>query len=120
MPNESSSSVRIFYPKYNKEELVRRIKGKLKELNEQLKLSRVVLFGSYAKGNYTAASDVDLLVVYRGEPEEDPFKLVKRTIEISGLEPHIYREEEYVDAREKLEKMEEGGEVLWENPQNQK
>ncbi|MEF8799214.1 MAG: nucleotidyltransferase domain-containing protein, partial [Candidatus Bipolaricaulota bacterium] len=70
--------------------------------------------------NYTAASDVDLLVVYSGEPEEDPFKLVKKTIEVSGLEPHIYREEEYVGAKERLEKMEEEGVVLWKNPKNQK
>lgn len=83
MPNESSSSVRIFYPKYDKKDLIKLIKAKLGELNERLELSRVVLFGSYAEGNYTAASDVDLLVVYRGEPEEDPFKLVKRTLEIS-------------------------------------
>ena len=120
IPNESLSSARVFYPKYNKKELIERIKGKLEKLNQQLNLTKVVLFGSYAKGNYTAASDVDLLVVYSGKPEEDPFKLVKRTLEISGLEPHIYREEEYVDAKEKVRKMEKGGVVLWKNPKKQR
>lgn len=114
MPNESSSSVRISYPNYNKEEIIKRIKGKLEELNEKLKLSKVVLFGSYAKGNYTAASDIDLLVVYRGEPEEDPFRLVKKTLDLRGLEPHIYREEEYEEAKDVVERMERGGVVLWE------
>lgn len=117
MPNESSSSVRIFYPNYNKEEIIKRIKGKLEELNEKLKLSKVVLFGSYAKGNYTAASDVDLPVVYRGEPEEDPFRLVKKTLDVRGLEPGIYREDEYEEAKEIVEKMEKGGVVLWEKNQ---
>lgn len=114
MQNESSSSVRIFYPNYNKEEIIERIKGKLEELNEKLKLSKVVLFGSYAKGNYTAASDIDLLVVYRGRPEEDPFRLVKKTLDVRGLEPHIYRVDEYEEAKEIVEKMEKGGVVLWE------
>ncbi len=117
MPNESSSSVRIFYPNYNKEEIIEGIKGKLKELNEKLRLSKVVLFGSYAKGNYTAASDIDLLVVYQGEPEEDPFHLVKKTLRISGLEPHIYRQDEYEKAKDVVERMEKGGVVLWEKTQ---
>ena len=115
MPNESSSSVRIFYPNYNKEEIIERIKDALNELNEKIELSKVVLFGSYAKGNYTAASDIDLLVVYRGNPEEDPFRLVKKTLHISRLEPHIYREDEYEKAKDVVEKMEKDGVVLWEN-----
>ena len=120
MPNESSNSVRIFNPKYNREEIIDKIKKKMNELNEKLTLFRVVLFGSYAKGNYTAASDIDLLVVYQGKPKEDPFQMVKTTIDISGLEPHIYREQEYQKSKDLLEKMEEGGVLLWENQQNQK
>jgi len=46
----------------------------LDELKERLYLLLVVLFGSYAKGNYTVASDVDLLVVYDGEKREDATK----------------------------------------------
>lgn len=114
MPSESSNSVRIFYPKFDREDLINSIKGKLDELNEDLSLVKVVLFGSYAKGNYTAASDVDLLVVYRGDPEEDPFKLVKETLSVSGLEPHVYREDEYEKSKETLEKMQEDGVELWD------
>ena len=32
--------------------------------------SPLVLLGSHAKGNYAVASDVDILVVYRGEETE--------------------------------------------------
>ncbi|MGQ9780086.1 MAG: nucleotidyltransferase domain-containing protein [Bacillota bacterium] len=40
------------------------------ELETRLPLRLVALFGSYGRGNYTAASNVDLLVVYRGPGNE--------------------------------------------------
>jgi len=46
----------------------------LDELKERLYLLLVVLFGSYAEGNYTVASDVDLLVVYDGEKRKRSMK----------------------------------------------
>ena len=70
--------------------MVRFLSERLKGLNERLPLVRVVLFGSYAKGNYTAASDIDLLVVYRDERREDAYSLVKRVLDLPGLEPHVY------------------------------
>jgi hypothetical protein len=33
---------------------------------------------------------VDLLVVYDGEKREDAYALVKKTLDILGLEPHVY------------------------------
>jgi len=89
-----SSSVRVFYPKFSREELIARIDGRLLRLNEKLPLTLVVLFGSYAKGNYTAASDVDLLIVYKGEPRDEAYTLVKRELDIPLLEPHLYTEAE--------------------------
>jgi predicted nucleotidyltransferase len=35
-------------------------------LERKLLVSRLVLFGSYAKERYTAGSDIDIMVVYRG------------------------------------------------------
>jgi len=65
----------------------------------------VVLFGSYATGKQTVASDIDLLVVYAGKPREDAYALVKRTLNIHRLEPHVYSEEEYEQARAMIEQM---------------
>ena len=62
MPKTSSSSVKIFYPKHNREQIIEAIQEALPRLQEQLPLKLVALFGSYAKGNYTVASDIDLLV----------------------------------------------------------
>ena len=63
MRRRSSSSVHIFYPKFDKEEIILGLSERLKELEEKLPLVHVVLFGSYAEGNYTVGSDVDILVV---------------------------------------------------------
>jgi len=72
----------------------------------------VVLFGSYARGNYPVRSDVDLLVGYRGKRREDAFSTVKTALGIPRLEPHVYSSEEYRRMRETLRKMTEGGIVL--------
>jgi len=57
------TSVRVFFPRFNQAALTQRLRERMTDLNEKLPLLRVVLFGSYARGNYTVASDVDLLVI---------------------------------------------------------
>lgn len=113
MQKESSSSVRIFYPVFDKEELIRKLKEKLRDLAMELPLSFVALFGSYAKGNYTVASDVDLLIVYGGEERKDAFVTVKRTLDIPLLEPHVYTEDEYEKLKEVIGRMIAKGIVLF-------
>ena len=113
MRKESSSSVRIFYPRFEKEELIQELKKKLEDLARELPLSLVVLFGSYAQGTYTVASDVDLLVVYQGEERKDAFAITKKTLDIPLLEPHVYSEGEYEKLRETIGRMIAGGVVLF-------
>jgi len=107
------TSVRVFYPKFDRAELIRRLQERMDELDKHLPLLRVVLFGSYAKGNYTVASDVDLLVVYQGPPREDAFAVVKKVLNIPGLEPHVYSEGEYRQVEQRIVRMTEGGIVLY-------
>ncbi|UCE19296.1 MAG: nucleotidyltransferase domain-containing protein [Gemmatimonadota bacterium] len=99
MPRTLSSSVKVFYPKHNREEIIQFIKDALPKLQEQLSLKLVVLFGSYAKGNYTVASDIDLLIVYSGSNRDDAFALCKRTLGIPRLEPHVYSVKEYQESK---------------------
>jgi len=113
MQKESSSSVRIFYPRFDREGLMQKLEEKLKDLARELPLSSVVLFGSYAQGNYTVASDVDVLVVYGGKKRKDAFSAVKKTLDIPLLEPHVYSEEEYEGLKEVIERMISGGVVLF-------
>lgn len=61
------------------------------------------------------ASDVDVLVVYRGVSREDAFATVKRAVNVRGLKPHPVTEEEYVRRREHFDRMTEGGEVVYED-----
>lgn len=105
MQNKSFSSVKVFYPPFNREELLALLRQRIPALQEKLPLKRVVLFGSYAKGRQTVASDIDLLVVYAGRPRADAYALVKRTLNIRRLEPHVYAEEEYEQGRMTVERM---------------
>lgn len=105
MPTRSSGSVRIFYPTFDRGELVRTLQAGLDRLGSKLPLVRVVLFGSYARGTHTVASDVDLLVVYRGQPRPDAYGVVKRTLGVPRLEPHLYTETEYAAARATVDRM---------------
>jgi hypothetical protein len=92
---------------------MQKLEEKLKDLARELPLSSVVLFGSYAQGNYTVASDVDVLVVYGGKKRKDAFSAVKKTLDIPLLEPHVYSEEEYEGLKEVIERMISGGVVLF-------
>jgi predicted nucleotidyltransferase len=107
--------VRIFYPKRTREQLIAELRSRLPILAQVLPLARVVLFGSVARGRETVASDIDLLIVYRGERREDAFSIVKKTLGIAGLEPHPYTLDEYRTAGPTVERMVRDGVVLWES-----
>jgi predicted nucleotidyltransferase len=79
-----------------------------------LPLVKAVLFGSYARGDYSVRSDIDLLVVYSGEPLADAYSIVRRSLELPGLEPHVYSVEEYRRAGPVVSRMEAGGVVLFD------
>lgn len=113
MLKKSSSSVRIYYPKFDREWLIRRLKERLGALEVKLPLQLVVLFGSYAKGNYTVASDIDLLIVYKGQERKDAFAIVKKTFSVPRLEPHVYSEGRYEGLKGIISKMIENGIVLF-------
>jgi len=113
MQKKYSNSVQVFYQRFDRKELIRIIKDRLDKLKGELPISLIVLFGSYAKDSYTTASDIDLLVVYEGQKREDAYAKVKKTIEISGIEPHIYTEGEYTKMKEVIEKMIKNGVILF-------
>lgn len=116
MPKTSSGSVRIFYPAFDRGELLRTLQERLGRLESELPLVRVILFGSWARGTHTVGSDVDLLVVYRGAPRADAYALAKRALDIPRLEPHLYTAAEYEAARPTVERMVRDGFTLLERP----
>jgi len=91
----ANQSVNVFSPEYTQEEVLASLRSSLPQLLQSLPVRWVVLFGSYAKGNYTAFSDIDLLVIYYSEVREDAFALVKKGVPLRGLEPQVRSEEEF-------------------------
>ena len=119
MREGSSSSVRVFYPKLSREEAVEILEGRIGRLKELLPLVRVVLFGSYAKGTYTVGSDLDLLVVYAGRPQEDAYAVAKKALGLPRLEVHPFTNEEYEAMRETIDRMTADGVILYLKPGNE-
>ncbi|MDH7486888.1 MAG: nucleotidyltransferase domain-containing protein [Anaerolineae bacterium] len=105
--------MRVFYPPFSRQQLLVLLRRRINELQKVLPLRRVALFGSYARGRHTVASDIDLLVVYGGEPRDDAYALVKRILNIRRLEPHVYTEDEYAQVKTTLERMLKDGVFLY-------
>jgi len=104
MPTRSFGSGKVFYPAFRRDELIERIRSSMEALRARLPVRRVVLFGSWARGRATAASDVDLLV-YADPPRADAYAIVKRTRGIPRLELHVYAGSEYAQVRAVIERM---------------
>ena len=115
MRRGSSSSVKVSYPRYSRQEVLDRLAAGVIALQQRLPLKRVVLFGSYASGRFTAASDIDVLVVYEGALREDAFAVVKRTLDLPRVEPHVYGEDEARRLSSTLERMTRDGVVLYQD-----
>lgn len=109
MQKKSSGSVKVFYPRYRRDELIAHLRARTETLAAVLPVTRVTLFGSQATGRATAFSDIDILVVYRGAPRRDAYQLVRKTFDVIGLEPHVYSEQEAERIRPTLERMVRGG-----------
>ena len=119
MQKKLSNSVKIYYPKYNKEKIIKLLKAKIRKIREKIPLKRVILFGSYASGKYTAASDVDILIIYRGPKRNDAYSLCWDIIGIPELQLHIYSEEEYIKLKQRSSSIpkeaETKGIIIWED-----
>lgn len=96
MQRRSSSSVKIHYPKFTRAEVIQRLQRNLRELARFTPVKEAYLFGSYAKGNHTASSDIDVLIVVEGE-DPDTYKKAYKTIRLPRLELLMYSGKEYME-----------------------
>ncbi len=53
MSDTFSKDVKVFYPKFSKEELVENLKKSFTEISGNIRVERAMLFGSYAKKKNT-------------------------------------------------------------------
>ena len=113
MQRKSSSSVQIFYPKYRREEIIKSLCEKVRILHRILPLKSALLFGSYAMGNFTVASDIDVLIVYRGQENKKAYSLAKKILDLPQLEPHVYSEPQSSQMAGIIGKMSKKGIILF-------
>lgn len=57
---------------FTHEQLNQIIKDYLSKLKGEITLDKVILFGSYAKGTATELSDIDLLIISKDLPSDEP------------------------------------------------
>ncbi len=105
MPDKSSSSVKVFWPRHSTAEVVGLLRAKLPEIEALTPVKVFALFGSYARGNYTVASDIDVLLVYAGPTIKDAYLKIRPILNIPGIELHLYSEEEYQSLRPVIDRM---------------
>lgn len=113
MRSESFGSVKVFWPAFSRDQLIELLRAQTDELARALPLVRVVLFGSWAKGRATAFSDIDLLVIYQDPVHSDAYQIVRKMVDVLGLEPHIYTACEAADRHDTIEAMAQSGVELW-------
>ena len=107
MRSESFGSVQIFWPAFSRETLIERLRERAADLNAELPIEQVVLFGSWAQGRATVRSDIDILVVYRDPERADAFEIVRRCLDTPGIEPHVYTTTEAASLSATLARMTE-------------
>ncbi|MEZ0321966.1 MAG: nucleotidyltransferase domain-containing protein [Thermus sp.] len=108
-------SVRVFYPKWTQEELLRRLKEGIEALAAEVPLLKVRfrvteawLSGSWAQGRALVGSNVDLLLLYREPRREDLHVLARRAFPGLPVELHAYTAEEAAHLALVLERMRRG------------
>jgi predicted nucleotidyltransferase len=113
MQGKSSNTVRVVFPPFSRDELVAQLRRQVADLAERLPLRRVALFGSWAAGRATVASDVDVLVIYDGPVRADAFLRANQAILVPRLEAHVYAFEEAERIQGTLARMTHGAIELW-------
>lgn len=113
MLKKYSSSVKVFFPRYSREEVVKEIYRCVEENRERLGLCKVLLFGSYARGNYTVASDIDIFIVFDDGKscEDEVYKTLMKCIKLPRVELHIMSRREFEECKDSkwIKTMEEEG-----------
>ncbi|MEM2971940.1 MAG: nucleotidyltransferase domain-containing protein [Candidatus Bathyarchaeia archaeon] len=89
--------MKVFFPKFNREEVIKEVSRCTAELREKLGLESVILFGSYAKENYTVASDIDLLIIFDDEKSsgDEVYKCLMMSIQLPRIELHLIPKKDF-------------------------
>jgi len=68
-------------------------------VKQELNVSSIYLYGSYAKGTYSEDSDIDIAVIgenFIGDPIEDTLKLMRIRRKVDNrIEPHSFKSSDF-------------------------
>ena len=107
------------YPVLNRKQVMDRLRQARIGLENRLTVSKVILYGSYAVGRYTAGSDIDIVVIYKGSLRDDAFRVVMDEVRLPRLEPKVYTEEQFnallAQSPKFAKTLEEEGVVIFQN-----
>ncbi len=96
--SSNSAEVRVFRLDY--QSLMERVRRYAEDLVDSGRAELVVLFGSLAEGRYLPSSDIDLMIVVRGAPE-NPLERISAYIDPKlplDVEPRVFTVEEFFEA----------------------
>lgn len=97
MREKSSNSAEIKLFKIDREKVLNFLRSYAKKLLDEGRAELVILIGSLAKGNYTAFSDADVLIVAENVPKI-PLNRIPMYIEPRSpvdIEPRVLTKEEF-------------------------
>lgn len=83
-------------------EIKKQVEDIKKQIIERYKPEKIIIFGSYARGNFDKDSDVDFLIIKKDTPERgidrirEVSKLIKRNIAVDFLVYSPYEIEERI------------------------
>ncbi|HEY5560274.1 MAG TPA: nucleotidyltransferase domain-containing protein [Clostridiaceae bacterium] len=68
-------------------------------VKKELSVSSIYLYGSYAKGNYSEDSDIDIAVIgddFVGDPIDDTLRLMRIRRKVDNrIEPHPFKSSDF-------------------------
>ncbi len=96
MPRGSYGSVTIEYA-VARDKVERSLARYLGRVRSQVKLHKAILFGSYARNNYSHGSDVDIAIIADDLPQDhgERYAFLKESILGLDLQPFAYTTEEW-------------------------
>ena len=108
--------MKIFYPKYKREDLIEKLKRNFIDISRTIKITDARLFGSCARGTNTAFSDIDIFIVVGDSDGKSAYSICWDMIGIPEIELHVYTEGEIVIMRRTgnsfLKEVEKDGIIL--------
>ncbi len=93
--------MKALFPKFSKEEVIKELNRCIKESREPLKLYKVLLLDSYARGNYVTSSDTDAFAVFNNEKisGDKVYKTLMKAIKLPRIELYIMSKKEFESLR---------------------